>query len=202
LSCGLASASDSKCKDRDSQHPSYSSPLPKEIKIFLKILNENQERDKMKFFVVAVTTYLAHVISPSKAFLPPSSCSVGRPSHLSTTAIYSTTDTSTATLAKKGIENLTVDIVAKLRFREVQRELEARQLDTSGTFTNMRQRLRHVATVSLDDESIRLPQKSDNVRVIDEESLNNVSVAHRTSGLIRSSSFFENLMDSFINVSE
>jgi len=72
-------------------------------------------------------------------------------------------------------DHLTDDIVSKLRFREVQQELERRDLDTSGTFTSMRKRLRQVATGaseiegrSHDDNVIRDAK----IRVIGEDALN------------------------------
>jgi hypothetical protein len=161
---------------------------------------------------VAVATCSALFITPSEAFFHVSSPTSRQPAHLSTTQICSSTEATTtsattttrtatttaaATVPKKGIENLTIDIVAKLRFREVQRELEARQLDTSGTFTDMRQRLRHVAAVEVGEEPIASPKytESGNIRLIDEESLNNVSFAYWTKkelcGLF---SFLEKLM--------
>jgi hypothetical protein len=138
----------------------------------------------MKFSPVAVAACLALFVTPGDAFFPASSSTDRRhPPVSSRTVIYSTAeappapDAATAATPKKGIEKLTIDIVSKLRFREVQRELEARQLDTSGTFTDMRQRLRHVAAKEGGDEPTaqKKPKESGNVRVIDEESLNNVS---------------------------
>jgi hypothetical protein len=79
-------------------------------------------------------------------------------------------------------DHLTDDIVSKLRFREVQQELERRDLDTSGTFTSMRKRLRQVATGaseieerSRDDNVIRDAK----IRVIGEDALNDVSEKKR-----------------------
>ena len=81
---------------------------------------------------------------------------------------------------------MTVDIISKLRFREVQRELERRELDTSGTFTSMRERLRHAAmaettttTTTTNGDHHQAEQNAENnVRVIDEDSLNSVCLNH------------------------
>lgn len=43
------------------------------------------------------------------------------------------------------MESLTNDLISKLRFREVQKELERRALDTKGTLSNMKDRLRESA---------------------------------------------------------
>ncbi|KAG7366982.1 PPR: pentatricopeptide repeat domain containing protein [Nitzschia inconspicua] len=147
----------------------------------------------MKFSPVAVAACLALFISPGEAFFPSSSRQQHAPR--SPTEIQSTAEASTAsnavtaTTPKKGIEKLTLDIVSKLRFREVQRELEARQLDTSGTFTDMRQRLRHVAVTEGSDDQMAQKQTngSEKVRVIDEEALNN---AFQATGIV-----FQDIVD-------
>jgi hypothetical protein len=132
----------------------------------------------MKFSPVAVAACLALFLDPSEGFMMPSSSRM----QLAVGTLYSTVEaveTENATSnPKKGIEKLTTDIVSKLRFREVQRELEARQLDTTGTFTSMKQRLLHVATQEggvsgTNGESKQ--EKAKDIRVIDQESLNSVS---------------------------
>jgi len=70
---------------------------------------------------------------------------------------------------------LTKDLVSKLRFREVQRELELRDLDTSGTFTSMRTRLRQLATDGSEEENEQSKDSGKEIRVIGEDALNNVS---------------------------
>ena len=70
------------------------------------------------------------------------------------------------------LKALTTDIVSKLRFREVQKELELRELDTSGTFTDMRTRLKELAT---DDGNTKINEIEEDVRVIGEDALNTVS---------------------------
>lgn len=101
------------------------------------------------------------------------------------------------TNTKVKLESLTRDIVSKLRFRELQRELERRQMDASGTYTDMKQRLLHVATI--DDEenegtggSTTSPSSemngsdSDDVRVIDQDFLNTVSCPRQNHGFLSS----------------
>jgi hypothetical protein len=75
---------------------------------------------------------------------------------------------------KSQMIGLTKDLVSKLRFREVQRELELRDLDTSGTFTSMRTRLRQLATDGSEEEEQNKGQGKE-IRVIGEDALNNVS---------------------------
>ena len=72
---------------------------------------------------------------------------------------------------KSQMKGLTKDLVSKLRFREVQKELELRDLDTSGTFTSMRTRLRQLAT---DGEEHDYDKRKE-IRVIGADALNNVS---------------------------
>jgi hypothetical protein len=69
---------------------------------------------------------------------------------VSSSAEGTTTATSTTTNNTRStqLESLTKDIVSKLRFRELQKELEKRQMDASGTYTDMRQRLLYVAATS------------------------------------------------------
>jgi len=67
------------------------------------------------------------------------------------------------------LKALTTDIVSKLRFREVQKELELRELDTSGTFTDMRTRLKELAT---DVGNTKINEIEEDVRVIGEDALN------------------------------
>ena len=47
------------------------------------------------------------------------------------------------------MESLTNDLISKLRFREVQKELERRALDTGGTLSTMKNRLREAAMVGM-----------------------------------------------------
>lgn len=70
-----------------------------------------------------------------------------------------------------GVASLTLDIISKLRFRETRRELEQRDLDGSGTFSAMKQRLREVAVGSNPTET----NASEEVAVIDKDILDNVS---------------------------
>jgi hypothetical protein len=49
------------------------------------------------------------------------------------------------TVLDKNVESLTNDLISNLRFRAVRRELERRALDTSGTLSEMKKRLRKAA---------------------------------------------------------
>ena len=128
----------------------------------------------MKFSPVAVAACLALFIAPSEGFMTTRVQNAANPVSLQSTA--EAVETETAAAPKAGIENLTVDIASKLRFREVQRELEARQLDTSGTFTSMRQRLLNVAAQEGGVNGTNGEKKATNVRVVDSESINSVSI--------------------------
>jgi len=82
------------------------------------------------------------------------------------------------------LDGLTDDIVSKLRFREVQRELELRDLDTSGTFTSMRKRLRLVATDETEEQNEnenKSKSGKEDVRVIGENALND---AFQKTGIV------------------
>jgi hypothetical protein len=79
-------------------------------------------------------------------------------------------ETTTST-AKIPLESLTNDVISKLRFREAQSELEQRELDTSGTLSAMRDRLRQEAV----QMSAATQKAEGDVVVMDEETLNKVS---------------------------
>lgn len=72
---------------------------------------------------------------------------------------------------KTDLSALTLDIISKLRFREAKEELERRALDTGGTLSDMRSRLRELVPVKEIDQS---NPADESVRVIDEEVLNSV----------------------------
>jgi hypothetical protein len=139
----------------------------------------------MKFHPVCVAAFLAFLVNQSEAFSHGGSCRVSSSMVLKSTTAQ--VEEMTSVSSKRGIDNLTVDIISKLRFREVQRELERRQLDTSGTFTSMRERLRHVAMAETNEEnshdnaasSQQSKNDAGNVRVIDEDSLNSVGATSR-----------------------
>ena len=127
----------------------------------------------MKFDSKVVAIALASLVTPAMAFQP----NVGS---LRTQSVMKMVvspevedDITTSTSIGTEMEHLTSDIVSKLRFREVQRELERRELDTSGTFTDMRTRLKELATDETKDE--QTSDSSKDIRVIDGDVLNNVS---------------------------
>lgn len=70
------------------------------------------------------------------------------------------------------VESLTHDLISKLRFREVQRELEIRALDTSGTLSAMKNRLREAAVVV--KEAMPMKGVDEETRVIDGDALDEV----------------------------
>lgn len=67
------------------------------------------------------------------------------------------------------LDSLTSDLISKLRFREVQRELERRALDASGTLSAMKNRLR-AATVGVKDPGTT--EGSTKSRIIDTDAIN------------------------------
>jgi hypothetical protein len=71
--------------------------------------------------------------------------------------------------ATEETKSLTYNLISKLRYRELQRELLERDLDPSGTLSSMRYRLREV---TCDDSS----KDSDENCIIDEEKLAAVSI--------------------------
>ena len=105
----------------------------------------------MRFHKSAIAVFLAVGVGGVHGFAPRQQRQV--PSS-SSSSLYSTTaasPSSDASAVEEGagpstmIDTLTIDLISNLRFRQVQKELELRELDTSGTLTDMKQRLRHVA---------------------------------------------------------
>ena len=76
--------------------------------------------------------------------------------------------------------SLTNDIISKLQFREAQEELEALKLDTSGTLSAMRERLRS-ATMPV---GLKSAAAKEEVPTIDGEKLNKVSEKEKISSTI------------------
>lgn len=122
----------------------------------------------MKFESSVVALALASLAAQSTAFQPVGVSSrpvqqVARRVASSGVETVESTESGSAEL-----KTLTVDIISKLRFREAVKELELRELDATGTLTDMRTRLRDLVP---GDET---GNAGDDVRVIEEESLNNV----------------------------
>lgn len=67
-------------------------------------------------------------------------------------------------------ESLTNDIISKLQFREAQEKLESLKLDTSGTLSEMRDRLRSLAG----HKSVHSTSAAGKVNGVDEDKLNKV----------------------------
>jgi len=121
---------------------------------------------KLESCVVAIA--LASLAAPSAAFQPSRAgvmASKGRPGVVrSVTApeVEAETDSLAASQNESTkLTTLTLDIVSKLRFREAQQELERRDLDASGTLSEMRSRLKDL-----------VKPKQKYVRVIEEGALN------------------------------
>ena len=154
----------------------------------------------MKFDPVVVALVLALLVDPCKAFQvqvgrgstcgtisPCSSSSLLIPlesvspcSKTSRTSVDSKRPPTRLNVAVESTEveedvttKLTHDIISKLRFREVQRELKRRELDTSGTFTDMRKRLRLLVPGNTEKE--QNTESGTSVHVIGEDALNAVS---------------------------
>ena len=117
----------------------------------------------MRYQASAIAYFFLTISGTTNAFVPAQQS--GRPSlaALRSAVVEETTDVN----PKMGY--LTNDLISKLRFREVQRELERRQLETSGTLSAMKNRLRE-ATIG----TIRLENMED-VREIDGDALDEVS---------------------------
>jgi hypothetical protein len=88
-------------------------------------------------------------------------------------SVYSTIAESAPT---SPAEDLTNAIISKLHFREAQRELERLHLDTGGTLSAMRKRLRNAALHNYAEDV----NGDGKVRVIEEEKMNQVCHANST----------------------
>lgn len=123
----------------------------------------------MKFESGVVAIALAALVAPAMAFQPSAGSfrvarGQGQISRMSTAPeVEESTKTSDG---KMQLEGLTADLVSKLRFREVRRELEIREIDTTGTFTTMRTRLMDLTIDGKKEE------QSNDIHVISEDALN------------------------------
>jgi hypothetical protein len=124
----------------------------------------------MKFQASVVASILALSLGASHAFAPPNQN--GRTS-LSVVKSMAVEDKATSTTTETAFDSLTVDLISKLRFRDAQRELEQRDLDTTGTLSAMRDRLRQVAG----GKDYAMQTAHDSIYVIEEETMNKVSDA-------------------------
>lgn len=129
---------------------------------------------KIERSVVAIA--LASLATPSAAFQP-NRVSFGTAERrqlvgrsISASEVEAETKSSPASSDKSSTElkGLTKDLISKLRFREVKSELERRDLGTTGTFTDMKTRLKEIAVDKVEDIS----NVDDDVRVIGEDVLN------------------------------
>lgn len=116
----------------------------------------------MKYSNVVLWSILAVLGPSSYAFVPSRMlCRPSLPALNSAIAMEAAADSN--------VESLSTDLISKLRFREVRRELERRSLDNTGTLTAMKDRLREAA---LDTKSIRTEElegtKTSNGEALDE----------------------------------
>lgn len=70
-------------------------------------------------------------------------------------------ETEEAILSPNATISLTQDLISKLRFRDLRRELEGRQLETTGTTGQLRTRLRE-ATLGEEEECVVVGDKGEN----------------------------------------
>jgi hypothetical protein len=87
----------------------------------------------------------ALTVSTSTAFVPAKQLQVRLSMGVSSTVQSSGAIEADTTSAQDDGINLTRDMIKKLRFREIQHELQRRELDASGTLSAMRDRLRQVS---------------------------------------------------------
>jgi hypothetical protein len=131
----------------------------------------------MKFKNSVVAIALASLIAPSSAFQPNGislRAAQGQQQIMSMVIAPEAVEETTTSESSDsdGVKALTMDIVKKMRFREVQKELERKELDTGGTFKDMRSRLKELVT---DVETEESNETGEAVRVIEEDALNKVS---------------------------
>ena len=106
-------------------------------------------------------------------FVPAKVTMVGTPETSDSTTTEGSTTTTTTTSPN---ESLTNDIISKLRYRDIVKELEQRDLDTSGTLSDMKDRLRQVTMI--DGEAMTTKNKNaDETYDIDKEALDKVCLS-------------------------
>ena len=132
----------------------------------------------MRFHGSAIAVFLAVGVGGANAFAPQIQQLQGPSSHLFSVTAASPSDTSaveeSGQSSSAAMDALTTDIISKLRFRQVQKELELRELDTSGTLTDMKQRLRHIAIDGTTTTTTNGDVTQQETLIIDEDALNSV----------------------------
>jgi len=127
----------------------------------------------MRFHKSAIAVFVAVGVGGVHGFAPQQQRQVPSSSLFSTAAASPSSDAS-AVEEGAGLstmtDTLTTDLISKLRFRQVQKELELRELDTSGTLTDMKQRLRHAAVDGTTTTNGAVQQESETM-AIDENAL-------------------------------
>ena len=134
----------------------------------------NKVNYSMKFQSSVVAIALASLAAESTAFQPVGVSSRATRGQEQIALRVASPEIEEETKTENGndeLKTLTQDLISKLRFREAVKELELRELDASGTLTDMRSRLRELVP----DSGIQNSNAADaDVRVIQEETLNNV----------------------------
>ncbi len=122
----------------------------------------------MKYNASVVATFLL-AISPfsTNAFIPLKQNGHSHLVFLRSAVI----DEMTQNDVESKMDSLTSDLISKLRFREVQRELERRALDASGTLSTMKNRLREA---TMDNKDPSATKNGDASRMIDADVMEEV----------------------------
>ena len=127
----------------------------------------------MKYNQSIVAIFLFATSLPStNAFVPSAKRGFSPVSSRRSTVVDETSQIGT----ESKLDSLTSDLISKLRFREVQRELERRALDASGTLSAMKNRLR-AATVGV--KGPMTTEGSSQSRIIDADAINEVCKIYR-----------------------
>lgn len=116
----------------------------------------------MKYQTSVVASFLL-ALSSTNAFVP--SKQNGRSYNV---AVKSAVVDEKVTSGSSSMDSLTIDLISKLRFREVQRELERRALSTNGTLSNMKDRLRQATA------GMSVPMPMDGTDMTDKHDLDEV----------------------------
>jgi len=95
----------------------------------------------MKFESSVVAVALASMVSSTMAFQPNAASFRGQQHSVRMTATTEIEESTEISGESPEMQHLTADLVSKLRFREAKKELERREIDSTGTFTDMKSRL-------------------------------------------------------------
>mmetsp|Transcript_23096 Transcript_23096/g.54537 ORF Transcript_23096/g.54537 Transcript_23096/m.54537 type:complete len:739 (+) Transcript_23096:182-2398(+) len=122
----------------------------------------------MKFETGVVAVALASLVAPTTAFQPTTGSFRSAQKQEQIVLRSTSPEVEETTEPSVELEHLTADIVSKLRFREVERELVRRDVEPSGTFTSMKTKLMELTIDGKKEEQI----DSADVHVISKDALN------------------------------